>query len=90
MPQFRKKPVVIEAEQFHASTKSNRSYDSTVARIAGNVAPALIATFSGDAYDATERADLARVAVALARDIVAEVKRTEPKSAVEGDEQERA
>lgn len=55
------------------STK--RDYDSTVARIAGNIAAGMV---SNSDTDPTERAHLVTIAVKMARDIVAEVKRTEP------------
>jgi hypothetical protein len=60
------------------SSKSSRDYDTTIARIAGNITPAMVdmpgfrlpnGAADGDA--------IAKVAVAMARAIVAEVKRTE-------------
>lgn len=60
-------------------SQQRRDYDSTVARMAGNIAPALFAT--GVFYKQNGNIDgdgIARAAVALAREIVAEVKRTEP------------
>jgi hypothetical protein len=50
-----------------------RDYDSTVARIAGNILGHLLGT-NGHMLDAVEQA------VELARAIVDEVKRTEPKA----------
>ena len=57
-----------------------RKYDSTVARIAGNIASSQF----GLAYNLAKDADRERFAsnvVALARAIVAEVERTEPPQA---------
>lgn len=55
-----------------------RKYDSTVARIAGNIASGLMQTPAGGSADeAVGR--IARTSVYLARAIVAEVERTEPK-----------
>lgn len=52
-----------------------KKYDSTVARIAGNI-------LSGSmlSEDAEHRVQMAKRAVMLAREIVAEVERTEPKA----------
>lgn len=61
------------------SQQPKRDYDSTVARIAGNVAPALIATTSIELRDEHNRLLLAEMAVCIARAIVAEVRETEPK-----------
>jgi hypothetical protein len=54
---------------------SKAKYDSSVARMAGNIASGLVCK-SEYAYACDER--LAKDAVALARAIVAEVQRTEP------------
>lgn len=52
-----------------------RKYDSTIARIAGNL-------LSGSWPEgADRREELARLAVMMARAVVAEVERTEPKAA---------
>lgn len=51
----------------------NKSYDSTVARIAGNIASGLVRV------DYT-REFIATYSVAVARLIIAEVERTEPKT----------
>lgn len=53
---------------------NKRDYDSTVARIAGNIMSAY------ECYDLTpaERQQAAEAVVAMARAIVAETKRTEP------------
>ena len=59
-----------------------RDYDSTVARIAGNIAAAVTMDINRDAVTDRNRTDAEIVAVAvvkLARAIIAEVKRTEPK-----------
>lgn len=60
--------------------KRIREYDGTVARIAGNIAAGIVADphVGVDASD-EEIAAYAVFAVALARRIVDEVKRTEPK-----------
>lgn len=50
-----------------------RNYDSTVARIAGNIASGLVAQWGDRHLEAT-----AQIAVELARTIIAEVQRTEP------------
>lgn len=55
-----------------------RKYDSTIARIAGNIASRV-----GTNSPAAD-ADVARRCVALARAIVAEVERTEPTPDAEG------
>lgn len=49
-------------------------YDTTVARMAGNIA----GTLAVDPILRGNTADIASVSVAIARAIVAEVKRTEP------------
>jgi hypothetical protein len=54
-----------------------RKYDSTVARIAGN----LLSGFPFDEYNSDDTIRLAREAVALARAIVAETERTQPAAA---------
>lgn len=59
-------------------SNGKRDYDSTVARIAGNIVGHLI---HKEAWQANDLA-AATVAVALARAIVAEVKRTEPADAI--------
>jgi hypothetical protein len=56
-----------------------RKYDSTVARIAGNIAGHLVQTFDAAVPQGHEL--IAQAAVMLARAIVAEVERTEPKPA---------
>jgi hypothetical protein len=60
---------------FARATRRQRRYDSTIARIAGNI-------LSGDPELMGSSAELRHkhvvLAVALARDIVAEVERTEP------------
>lgn len=55
---------------------NQRTYDSTVARIAGNLLSGVWQ--SGMFNSTTLRHDLVVAAVAMARDIVAETKRTEP------------
>lgn len=54
-----------------------RKYDSTVARIAGN----LLSGFPFDEVSADDTIRMIREAVAMARGIVAETERTEPPSA---------
>lgn len=57
---------------------AKRDYDSTVARIAGNI----VGTLGVPIVEAADlRKDFAIRAVAMARAIVAEVKRTEPNAA---------
>ena len=51
-----------------------RDYDSTVARIAGN----LLSSAGADWIPEPRRLDIVRRAVATARAIIAETKRTEP------------
>lgn len=51
----------------------DRDYDTTIARMAGNIAAALVSTMGAAPSDA-----IARAAVDLARLIVARVKATEP------------
>lgn len=63
---------------------SKQKYDSTVARIAGNLLSGIAPTIkhSGEGYDfevTPYKKASARWAVAMAREIVAEVQRTEPK-----------
>jgi hypothetical protein len=55
-----------------------RDYDSTVARIAGNIVPGLLSIGRYELREPEPREMLAETAVAIARAIVAEVKRTEP------------
>lgn len=56
-----------------------RKYDSTVARIAGNILSGNGYLVLGDGESAeNSRREYARFAVALARAVVAEVERTEP------------
>lgn len=65
-----------------------RNYDSTVARVAGNIAAGLVTKpdirCSSDAVDAASVAEWAQsivlLSVGLARAIVAETTRTEPKA----------
>lgn len=60
-----------------------RDYDTTIARIAGNIMSGLINIYDYDMLvtpDDIEQHNMARVAVQLARAIVAEVKRTEPEA----------
>lgn len=52
---------------------AERKYDSTVARIAGNLLSSLVIPST-----TSKREELARDAVAMARAIVAETKRTDP------------
>lgn len=61
-------------------SNQKRDYDSTVARIAGNIAAGLVATdeHSGPYNWQTDELGVAKRAVSLARAIVAEVKSTEP------------
>lgn len=54
-----------------------KKYDSTVARIAGNVASGLIGHLTLKSPD-KDLLEIPAVAVAIARAIVAEVERTEP------------
>lgn len=58
-----------------------REYDSTVARIAGNIASGLASSSPEALADWALPGDtsLAEIAVRMARQIVAETKRTEPK-----------
>lgn len=56
-----------------------RKYDSSVARMAGNIAAGIAPGFNFGYSD--QRQQCAEVAVALARAIVAEVQRTEPTDA---------
>jgi hypothetical protein len=51
-----------------------RTYDSTVARIAGNIASG----FVGGRLFGNDEPQIARVSVAIARLIIAETQRTEP------------
>lgn len=68
-----------------------RKYDSTVARIAGNIAGGIAGAFLTASFDPVrgtsltdeKQQDIIIVAVDMARRIVAEVERTEP-PAVEG------
>lgn len=59
-----------------------KNYDSTVARMAGNIAPALLA-LTGTSFPASPSRQtgtlslVAKMSVQLAREIIAEVKRTE-------------
>jgi hypothetical protein len=53
-----------------------RDYDGTIARIAGNIASGMLT--QDDAIDEGTRVFIAKTAVTLAREIVAEVKRTTP------------
>lgn len=59
-----------------------RKYDSTVARIAGNIASGCVSALSihdGGMHISDEQSrEIARFTVGLAREIVAEVERTEP------------
>lgn len=57
---------------------TKRSYDSTVARIAGNIASAWPTSINSDSDTLNA---FARKAVELARAIIAEVERTEPRPA---------
>ena len=57
-----------------------RNYDSTVARIAGNIASGFASNLLSHRDPVTAEA-IARDSVALARLIVAEVRRTEPAAA---------
>lgn len=66
---------------------SQRDYDSTVARIAGNIAAGLVARndsrldFRCTAPELRKfEKSIAEITVGMARAIVAEVKRTEPKN----------
>lgn len=71
-----------------ARTMEKRKYDSTVARIAGNILGHLLAHQQGNRADNgkpftfTHKPELADVTIAVsaARAIVAEVERTEPKA----------
>lgn len=55
-----------------------KSYESTVMRMAGNIAPVIITAFEGATSDGNWiTTNVARVSVAYARAIVAEVLRTE-------------
>jgi hypothetical protein len=58
-------------------SNQKRDYDSTIARIAGNVVPGLMAQALYDVRSDDGRELLAASAVFIARAIVAEVKRTE-------------
>lgn len=57
----------------------NKKYDTTVARMAGNIASGLINGPEGYFGTLNEQKTIAEMAVLLAREIVAEVERTEPK-----------
>lgn len=58
-----------------------RDYDSTVARMAGNIAAGLACEYSPLHLDEPRhRADITRRAVQLARELIDEVKRTQPVS----------
>lgn len=57
-----------------------RKYDSTVARIAGNLLSGAFEHFNGGAYHEDVIESTAREAVRWARAIVAEVQRTEPEA----------
>lgn len=63
------------------SIKSARGYDATVARVAGNILSGIL---SGMAFTSADEAIQVRrraivIAVDMARDVVKEVKRTEPR-----------
>ncbi len=75
-----KQPASSRARNRDGEPVKPRDYDTTIARIAGNIAAGLaaaIASASGE-YNDTH---VAHAAVTLARAIVAEVKRTEPPDA---------
>jgi hypothetical protein len=66
-----------------------KKYDSTVARMAGNIAAGMMATYLDSPNDsearATVRASIANISVYMARLIIAEVVRTEPAPEFETD-----
>lgn len=68
---------------------SARDYDSTVARIAGNIASGMISATPFH-WKSIDRENVATVAVELARAIVAETKRTDPGRPVDAGELKRA
>lgn len=57
---------------------TKRSYDSTVARIAGNIAAGLVVLDDAEPARVIQRDAIATAAVDLARRIVARVEATEP------------
>jgi len=74
-----------------------RKYDSTIARVAGNIAAGVMGNYSAVLRVFSEAVDdrgiegarclIAAESVALARAIIAEVERTEPLAAPKGEDQ---
>lgn len=59
-------------------SQKQRDYDSTVARVAGNILSGMVSAM-GTRLGREHRADAVATSVEMARMIVAEVRRTEPK-----------